>query len=241
MATFVGDRDMITGEAMREDCEARLRSHRWLSGMGEDMRSRILAAGRTVALKPGDQIVMAGSEEGGMFGFASGCISSRQSMASPDLLMTDMHLAPFWLISRTILPGEQWVTTLTAQSPVVLLRIPRAAMVQMLVEHPELNIHILRNISAIFSRMTVALSDALIRRPDQRCAAVMLRIIEQRFEGDTPVEIPAGQTELAGMANLSRQKVNEVLRAMEDAGLVETGYRRIRVLAPAPLRAMLEV
>lgn len=155
--------------------------------------------------------------------------------------MTDLHLAPFWLISRTILPGEAWVTTLTAQSPVVLLRIPRASMVQMLTEDPLLNVHILRNISAIFSRMTVALSDALIRQPEQRCAAVMLRIIEQRFEGDTPAEIPIGQTELAGMANLSRQKVNEVLRAMATAGLVQPGYRRIRVLAPARLRAMLDV
>lgn len=232
---------MIALAAMRNEVEARLRAHRWLSGMGPDMQDRLLAAGRLQRLAPGDQIVMAGSEEGGLLGFAAGCISSRPSSAPPEVPMTDLHLAPFWLISRTILPGEAWVTTLTAQSPVVLLRIPRASMVQMLTEDPLLNVHILRNISAIFSRMTVALSDALIRQPEQRCAAVMLRIIEQRFEGDTPAEIPTGQTELAGMANLSRQKVNEVLRAMEAAGLVQPGYRRIRVLAPARLRAMLDV
>lgn len=208
--------------------------------MDPSLAERILAAGRMRQLAPGDSIAMAGDEEGGLFAIATGTIFSRQSAATPDIPMTDMHIAPFWLISRAFLPGQEWVTTVAAQTPVTILHIPRPVLAQMLGEHPELYLHILRIVSAIFARMTVALSDALIRKASDRCIAVLLRISERRFSGDDGVDLPIGQMDLAGMANLSRQKVGEVLRELEEAGLVELGYRRIGVLAPARLRAMLE-
>jgi sugar-specific transcriptional regulator TrmB len=42
------------------------------------------------------------------------------------------------------------------------------------------------------------------------------------------------------MTNLSRQKVGDVLRDLESRGLVELGYRRIRIPEPDRLRALLE-
>jgi CRP-like cAMP-binding protein len=220
-------------------CEAILRGHRWLGGISEPVADRLLAAGRWYQVAPGETIAMAGEEDGGICGFASGTLSSRQMAATAEIPMTDLHMAPCWVIPRSFLPDEEWITTLCAQTPVTMVHVPRQAFAQLMEEFPELRLHLLRNVSAIFARMSLALSDALIRESGQRCIAVLLRIADRRLQGSEPSEVPVGHLDLAGMANLSRQKVGDVLRELEEQGLVELGYRRIRIPAPDRLRALL--
>jgi CRP-like cAMP-binding protein len=227
--------------AHREECEALLRQRAWLADMAEPLQSKLLGAGRWIHAKPGDQLWMAGEDIGGLWGVAAGTVFSRAGSATPDIAMTDVHAAPFWHISRTLVPGHERIVTVAAQTRVTAVFIPQLTFLQMMEAHPELRFHLLRNISNIFARMTLALSDALIRNPDERCVAVLLRIADRRDVENGPADVPIGQQDLAGLANLSRQKVGDVLRELEAQGLVELGYRRIRLNRPDKLRALLEV
>lgn len=58
---------------------------------------------------------------------------------------------------------------------------------------------------------------------------------ESRVDG--PVELVLSQADLASMVGMSRQRLNQRLRALQDEGLVELGFRRIVVPDPARLRA----
>lgn len=57
---------------------------------------------------------------------------------------------------------------------------------------------------------------------------------------DSAIEINISQTEAARMLGLSRQTLNRYLVRMEEEGLIETGFRYIRVLEPERLSRMAE-
>jgi len=225
---------------MRIEAEEILREHVWLASIGEPLKSRLLSLGRWVHLEPGDPLYMAGEDNGGLMGVASGTVFSRVSNAPSDVAMTDLHRSPFWTLSRAIVPGEERVVTAVAQTRVTAVRIPQAAVFLLMQEHPEMVLHLLRNVANVFARMALVAGDALLRNHAERLTAVLLRVGECRLDGSASVEVPIGQQDLAGMANLSRQKTSEVLRDMEQNGLVALGYRRITILEPDRLRTLLE-
>lgn len=51
-------------------------------------------------------------------------------------------------------------------------------------------------------------------------------------------DVTLSQSTIAALLGVSRQSVNEALGRLRDQGLVETGYRRIRVLDPEKLAAI---
>jgi CRP-like cAMP-binding protein len=215
-----------------------LRAQGWLSGIGEPLQSKLLAQGRWLQRQPGEPLGMAGDDFGGLIGIAAGVVFSRAGNAPADVAMTDLHFAPVWTISRTIVPGEVRVVTITAQTEVIALRIPQFALLQLMTEHPELVAHLFRNIANLFARLTMVVGDGQIRDGRGRCIATLLRLSDQSIQGTVPERLPIGQQELAGMANLSRQKTGEVLRELERAGLIELGYRWIAIRDRARLLAL---
>ena len=75
-----------------------------------------------------------------------------------------------------------------------------------------------------------------------RCIAVLLRLGGCRLSSppdSRPIEINLSQEDIAFMSNLARTTVGAVLRKLEAMGLLEQSYRRLRILAPDALRAML--
>ena len=87
-----------------------------------------------------------------------------------------------------------------------------------------------------------AADDLLIRDHFKRCVAVLLRLAGCRLaspSGAPPVDVDVNQEDLAAMANLARTTAGAVLRKLEAAGQICAAYRRVRILDPDALRAML--
>jgi CRP-like cAMP-binding protein len=83
-----------------------------------------------------------------------------------------------------------------------------------------------------------AYTDSLIRDNERRFACTLLRITglrPPRRSRPERADVPVTQGELAEMTNVSRTTLLEILRRLEQKGIVEQGYRRIRVLDPAAL------
>lgn len=218
--------------------ESLLRAQGWLADIAEPLQSKLIAQGRWLRRQPGEPLAMAGDEFGGLIGIASGVVFSRAGNAPAEVAMTDLHFAPVWTISRAIVPGEMRVVSIAAQTEVTALRIPQFALMQLMVEHPELVAHLFRNIANLFARMTMVVGDCQIRDGRGRCIATLLRLSDQSIQGTKPERLPIGQQELAGMANMSRQKAGELLRELEDRGLIELGYRWIAVRDRAGLASL---
>jgi CRP-like cAMP-binding protein len=228
----------VQGGDWQARAEAALRDRGWLADIAEPLQGKLLAQGRWIQREPGQPLAMAGDEFGGLIGLASGCAFSRVGNAPVDVAMTDLHFGPVWIVSRAMVPGEARVITVAAQTEVTALRIPQYALFQLMGEHPELTAHMFRNIANIFARLTIVVGDGQIRDGRGRCIATLLRLSDNRLQGVVPERLPIGQQELAGMANLSRQKAGEVLRELEAEGLIELGYRWIAVRDRAGLAAL---
>jgi CRP/FNR family transcriptional regulator, cyclic AMP receptor protein len=84
--------------------------------------------------------------------------------------------------------------------------------------------------------------DLLIRDASARCAAVLLRLAGRRWalgpDAGMPSEIPASQSEIAMLCNVSRNTFSRVMREFTSIGLVTLGYRSLTVNDPAGLRAI---
>ena len=91
---------------------------------------------------------------------------------------------------------------------------------------------------------TFALADDLMRKNHvHRFVGVLLHVSGQRFgmDGDAEeaIELDVGQETLAEVSGMSRTTAVSILGDLQEAGLLELSYRRIRVLKPHALRAML--
>ena len=83
--------------------------------------------------------------------------------------------------------------------------------------------------------------DSLIPDSDRRCACALLRIAglkHPRRLRPERTDVPITQEDLATMVNLSRTTLVQVLRRFERRGLVEQGYRTLRIVDGPGLRAV---
>jgi CRP/FNR family transcriptional regulator, cyclic AMP receptor protein len=85
-------------------------------------------------------------------------------------------------------------------------------------------------------------ADLMIRDNVKRFIAILLRLGGCRSvtrPGTVPIEVDVNQEDLAAMANMIRTTAGGILRKLEGAGHIDISYRRIRILAPDALRAIL--
>ena len=76
--------------------------------------------------------------------------------------------------------------------------------------------------------------DLAIPESARRIAAVLLRVTgaQEGYGGCYPGGFPITQAALGEMANASRKLVNRVLGQLEARGWIETGYYRVKIIAP---------
>ena len=88
------------------------------------------------------------------------------------------------------------------------------------------------SVASRMAEMQDRVSDLLAGGLDRQVASWLLR--EGVGEG-----VAVSQLTLARLLGARRTSVNQSLRRLEDAGYIETGYRRITVVDPAGIEAML--
>jgi CRP/FNR family cyclic AMP-dependent transcriptional regulator len=211
----------------------------WLRDVPETLRDWLLAECSWRRFAPGESLAREGDPVGGLYGIASGSFLFETSLVTGDVAPLDLRHGPFWLLSRSMLPGAGRLVTTIARSDIVACYIPQATLWRFLTDNPELRPHITRVVGETLEVTLAALADALIPDNRLRAIATLLRIGGRQQDGDTPADVPIGQDELASLSNLSRQTIGDVLRALAADGLVTLGYRRITIEAPARLRSLL--
>lgn len=106
-----------------------------------------------------------------------------------------------------------------------------------LLENTEI-VRALYRITAVRLGRAMAMSDDLRVLPrDAHLAKVLLN--QWRLRGDADL-ISVVQEDLAGMVGVTTMTLSKSLARMRDAGLIETGYRKIRVLDPDALKVWLK-
>ena len=214
-----------------------LERHGWLASRTPQARRRILACGRMRRFAKGETLYHHGDMSEGVFGIVDGSVS----IAIPNDVGTAhtvyLATAGFWIGDAALFADETRLVTVIAETAVEAFFLPRPQLVEMVRNHPDL----LRDFYALSHlNLSVALSlisNLVTPNAAQRLAAFLLNV--DRRQVDQGAWIHVGQDRLAAMVALSTPTVQRHLRNLSDAGLVEIGYGRMRVLDRDGLRRIL--
>jgi CRP-like cAMP-binding protein len=210
----------------------------WLSDRDPEFQDALLAICRWRRFQPGESIVMAGDIDAPLVGIASGTAAVITSLGAPDTPLTHISHPGWWLGYVPLVAGRPTDNATEARSPVYAAVAAKSAVEALLASNPAWWRHIAR-LALYYGEIAANIvADLLIRESDRRCAASLLRIASCRFAGDEPAVANVNQTDLAAIANLSRNTVNTVLKEFERKGLLARGYNHISLLNPLALRVL---
>jgi CRP-like cAMP-binding protein len=185
---------------------------------------RVCAVGRTVS--------HSGDQPADLMGIVDGTVEVYSRFAAGENPLLHLAHEGTWLGYGSVLSDQRRVTVV-ARVDTLFARIPRRTVAEALESHPEwwrVFAFAVREYGDLAVR---ALADQLIPDNERRCAAVLLRLGGQRFPRRTRVEraeVPVTQDELAGLVNVSRTTLVQLLRGLERRRLVAQEYRAVRIV-----------
>ncbi len=213
-----------------------LRQAAWLRGYAPELTDHLLGEGRLVRRVVGEWAQAEGDDRGGLFIVVTGLLHSYFAAAADREVMIGLVGPGAMLGHATRFSGGPRLVTAVCVKPSLLLELGEGALDRVAEQRPELWRAIADFTYANMRGVLRMAADLISLAPRQRLAARLLAAAE----GQGSREIWLSQALLGEMTGLTRKTVNHHLGALEQAGLVETGYGRISLCDIAGLRRVAE-
>jgi CRP/FNR family transcriptional regulator, cyclic AMP receptor protein len=214
----------------------------WFAESQPDFRQAIFTLARPKTYAAGRVIYKAGDPGREIFGIRSGVVTLQGRFTHPDAVLLHMLRPGDWFGTVPMLAGRSRRVTAVARTEVELVRVPGDELQALLRRHPDWVAELARDVVHFMDVALQGSADLLIRDSSARCAAVLMRLAGRRWafgpDADLPADIPASQSELAMLCNLSRNTFSRVARDLTSRGLVTLGYKSLTVIDPVGLRAV---
>ncbi len=221
----------------------RLLAHGWLTNKPEPFRQAVLDLAMPRSYVAGQFTHHIGDALGGFYGVVSGSFAALGKSATSDVPMGHVFRRGGWFGEGPLVTGRPRTLAFRAMEPSQVAYVPLTAVETIARSMPDALRHFasLSEHNLDVSVQTVA--DLLIRRADQRIAAVLLRVTGaefDRFYPGGPERCALTQSDIAEMSNVSRQVANTTLGFLQREGWIEIGYGWIRIRNAERLRAFVE-
>ena len=213
----------------------------WLGHTPLPFRRAVLDRCLLEQFKAGTQIYAVGDEPGGMFGLVKGGLGVSIAPGERGPYIAHFAMPGTWFGEAAAITRQPRRVGLIATRDSELLHLPLHAIDEIVGRDPSAW-RFLALVTIAHLDMAIGGSDDLmIRDHVQRFVAVLLRIGNCRRVNPQgrEIEIDINHEDLAFMANVARTTAGSILRKLEADGHLALSYRRIRILAPDALRAML--
>lgn len=217
------------------------RSEGWFGRAPKDFQDAVLSRCQWVTYPAGRPIYQTTDEHIRFCGIVDGAVDIYSRFGAGDNPLLHIAHEGSWIGYGTVVaPGKPRVTAV-ARGDALLAGLSDRALRALLAARPQWWELIAGGILEYGDIAIYAYADALIQDKERRCASVLLRITglkPPRRSSPERTDVTVTQNELATMAGLSRTTLVQVLRRLEHSGLIEQGYRMLRVLDVARLRAV---
>jgi CRP-like cAMP-binding protein len=215
---------------------------RWYRSLPPELQQRILAASRTQDFAKGEVIALEGASPVGMSAVLSGEVKLVRQARPGDESLLFICEPGFWFGEYAVLTGEKTLVSAIAKTRARLLVLPKREFDRIVEEQPRYYRHFaalgLKHAATFLTAFTHASSlEPEARLRGQLALLSLLKRTEDEI--DTPVELPYSQSELASIVGVSRQTINQLMQTLAEKGLIQTGFKRVLVLAPQELLASL--
>jgi len=204
----------------------------WFGRAPKEFQDAVLSRCEWRVFPAGKTIYQTTDEQADFCGVADGAVDVYSRFGAGDNPLLHIAHEGFWMGFGTVVARERPRATIVARVDTLLGCVPERVFRELLNERPEWWRVLATGILEYGDTAISAYVDALIPDNDRRCACTLLRIAGLKHPRRSRPERTAvliTQDELATMVHLSRTTLVQVLRRFERRGLVEQGYRTLRV------------
>jgi CRP/FNR family cyclic AMP-dependent transcriptional regulator len=202
-----------------------------LDGLDAEDRRALLARMRRKHFAKGDVIFYEGDSGEVLHLIDEGHVSVRVATPDGDTAVLRV-LGPGDMFGEYVLiTSGPRAATVTALDAVETMCLGQEDFHRLRTEHPYLDALLLDSAIREVRRLSAALLDALYLPVQQR---VLRRLVEigQLYGTGNSNSVPISQTDLAGLAGVTRQTTNRVLAKAQDAGALRLRRGNIEILDP---------
>lgn len=211
----------------------------WFRQLPFSVQDSLLALGRSRTLAAGQCLFQRGDAPCGLYAVLEGAM--RVGAVSPEgkeALLTLVE-SPHWFGEISLFDGQPRTHDAYAEGTTRLLWIPQAPLLDWLAREPghwrDLAVLMSHKLRWVF----VALEQQSLLAAAPRLAHRLLQIAEGYGERDVAQwHLQISQEQLALMLSLSRQTINQILRNLEQSGVVRLGYGEVEIVDAPRLRAL---
>jgi CRP/FNR family transcriptional regulator, cyclic AMP receptor protein len=215
-----------------------LRDSEWFSAIEPAFREAVLASSRVKALASGETVFHRGDTSDGIYCVLSGAVCFGSIAPSGRASIAALAESPQWFGEVALFDGGARTHDAWADIASTVLHLPSRHLTKILADDPlrwqqmgRLLVHKLRIALSL-------LEDMALEPPRVRLARCLIHLLEgygQRKAGPS-CRLRVSQERLGMMLSLSRQTVNELLRHMEQEGVIQCQRGGVRILDPGRLR-----
>ena len=206
----------------------------WLSLCEPSFADVLLGKGRVQVLEVCEPLFHPGDPSTGLFGVLTGGLGV--SFVVPEFGPSMAHLAlPGAWFGEMALVRRARTTGVQATRPSRVVFIATRDIEALVLQDPRwwTSMALLAVLNGQLA-MGVAY-DLMLRDPQQRCVATLLRLAGFRHGTPRPmgpVELDLTQSDLAHMTNMSRNSIGAILRGLRDSKLIDVDYGQLIILDP---------
>jgi CRP-like cAMP-binding protein len=206
----------------------------WFSPLPEALKTQILQRSAVRSFRKGEFLIREGAPPRGLYGLMHGRTRHVRSISDGDEVLMHVGEPGIWFGEFPLLSGLPSVGGVVADTAVRTLFLPAVEFQRITEAEPryyrEFN-RLMWERYALAYRFT---AEAQGLAPEAWLQSRLIGVAEvQRGERPPkgPSTITMSQSELANMIGMSRQTLNTLLARLQARGVVEVGYRTIRLLS----------
>lgn len=224
-------------ERARRPTDAELAGIPWLSRVEGEARDRAIDALEVGEAEAGDYVCRYGRPVTFWFGLVDGLLkmSNDDSQGS---VITFTGVAPGgWFGEGTVLKHETYRYNIQALRKSLIAGLPVQTFDWLLDHSIGFNRFVMHQLNERLGQFIAAREIDRLNDPDLRVARNLAALFHPLLSPNVGGVLRITQQELAYLVGLSRQRVNEALRALQDKGWIRIEYGGLRVLDLAALRS----
>lgn len=212
---------------------SRIADQGWLGTVDAESRDRLRSIARLRDVAKGEFVYRVGDRPDGVYGLVSGLLDISIPRADGEEITIHRVEAGYWVGDLAMFAKHVRLASLCAIEDSRLVQLPQDKLISLVKSYPDLMTQFYSLTRKNFELALNILGNLSITPSDIRVALRLLLHDENVEPGERWIRL--SHEDLAGMLALSLPTLQRALRRLEERKLIETGYRRIRVLDRAGL------
>ena len=216
---------------------ARLLSGQWFNHLPALLQDSLLAIAKVRRLAPGQRLFRRGDPPCGLYAVLEGSVRIGAVNEQGKEALLSLVEPPHWFGEICLFDGQPRTHDAFGVGLCILLHVPQAALLELLEDQPQY----WRQFALLMShklRLTFINLEQLSLMPAPARVAHRLLLIAEGY-GETEharriIQLP--QEQLALMLSLSRQTINQILKELQNQGILNLSYGEIEVVDLEKLR-----